>query len=157
MLASGRDGQLDPLILGTCRLLGVERVYRMGGAQAIAALAHGTETVARVDVIVGPGNVYVQEAKRQLSHIVGIDSYAGPSDLVVVLGGDTDTQLVALDLLAQAEHGRGSLVAAISPSPSALDALARELERLAESVPTGARGVRAGAERRRARGGGDRQ
>ena len=124
----GRDGQIDPVILGACRLLGVERVYRMGGAQAIAALAHGTETVARVDVVVGPGNVYVQEAKRQLSHIVGIDSYAGPSDLLVVLGEDADTHLVALDLLAQAEHGRGSFVAAISPSPNALDALARELE-----------------------------
>ena len=133
----GREGQIDPLILGTCRLLGVERVYRMGGAQAIAALAHGTETVARVDVIVGPGNVYVQEAKRQLSHIVGIDSYAGPSDLLVVLGADADadTRLVALDLLAQAEHGRGSFVAAISPSPSALDTLARELERLAAQRP----------------------
>jgi histidinol dehydrogenase len=126
----GRDGQIDPLILGTCRLLGVERVYRMGGAQAIAALAHGTETVARVDVIVGPGNVYVQEAKRQLSHMVGIDSYAGPSDLLVVLGEDADPRLVALDLLAQAEHGRGSFVAAISASPSALDTLARTLERL---------------------------
>ncbi len=131
----GRDGRVDPLILGTCRLLGVERVYRMGGAQAIAALAHGTETVARVDVIVGPGNVYVQEAKRQLSQIVGIDSYAGPSDLLVVLGEDGDTHLVALDLLAQAEHGRGSFVAAISPSSSALDALAHELERLAAQRP----------------------
>jgi histidinol dehydrogenase len=131
----GRDGRIDPLILGTCRLLGVERVYRMGGAQAIAALAYGTETVARVDVVVGPGNVYVQEAKRQLSHIVGIDSYAGPSDLLVVLGEDADTHLVALDLLAQAEHGRGSFVAAISSSPSALDALASELERLAAQLP----------------------
>jgi histidinol dehydrogenase len=127
-----RDGQVDPLILGTCRLLGVERVYRMGGAQAIAALAHGTETVARVDVVVGPGNIYVQEAKRQLSHLVGIDSYAGPSDLLVVVGDDAPTHLVALDLLAQAEHGRGSFVAALSPSPAALDALAAELERLVE-------------------------
>jgi histidinol dehydrogenase len=127
-----RDGQVDPLILGTCRLLGVERVYRMGGAQAIAALAHGTETVARVDVVVGPGNIYVQEAKRQLSHLVGIDSYAGPSDLLVVIGEDAPTHLVALDLLAQAEHGRGSFVAALSPSSVALDALAAELERLVE-------------------------
>ncbi len=82
----GADGQIDAAILGTCRLLGVERVYRMGGAQAIAALAYGTETVARVDVIVGPGNLYVQEAKRQLSSVVGIDGFAGPSDLLVVLG-----------------------------------------------------------------------
>ena len=84
----GRDGQIDPVILGACRLCGVERVYRMGGAQAIAALAYGTETVRRVDVIVGPGNLYVQEAKRSLSATVGIDGFAGPSDLLVVLGED---------------------------------------------------------------------
>ncbi len=138
----GRDGQVDPLILGTCRLLGVERVYRMGGAQAIAALAYGTETVARVDVVVGPGNVYVQEAKRQLSHLVGIDSYAGPSDLLVVVGDDAPTHLVALDLLAQAEHGSGSFVAALSPSSAALDSLAAELERLtAEPAAGSAAGV----------------
>jgi histidinol dehydrogenase len=131
----GRDGQIDPAILGTCRLLGVERVYRMGGAQAIAALAYGTETVEPVDVIVGPGNAYVQEAKRQLSDTVGIDSFAGPSDLLVVLGEDADPRLVALDLLAQAEHGAGSFVAAISPSEGALDALAGEIERLAAEHP----------------------
>ncbi len=81
----GPDGQIDPAILGTCRLCGVERVYRMGGAQAIAALAYGTETVERVDVIVGPGNLYVQEAKHQLSASVGIDGFAGPSDLLIAL------------------------------------------------------------------------
>ncbi len=126
----GRDGQVDPLILGTCRLLGVERVYRMGGAQAVAALAYGTETVQRVDVVVGPGNVYVQEAKRKLSDVVGIDSFAGPSDLLVVLDTDADPRLLALDLLAQAEHGAGSFVAALSPSADALDALAAEVQRL---------------------------
>jgi histidinol dehydrogenase len=131
----GRDGQIDPAILGTCRLLGVQRVYRIGGAQAIAALAYGTETVGRVDVIVGPGNLYVQEAKRQLSDVVGIDSFAGPSDLVVVLGEDSDPRLVALDMLAQAEHGAGSFVGAISSSRGALDALARELERLGGEHP----------------------
>ncbi len=126
----GRDGQVDPLVLGTCRLLGVERVYRMGGAQAVAALAYGTETVQRVDVVVGPGNVYVQEAKRKLSDVVGIDSFAGPSDLLVVLGTDADPRLLALDLLAQAEHGAGSFVAALSPSADTLDALAAEVQRL---------------------------
>ncbi len=131
----GPGGEIDPVILGTCRLLGVGRVYRMGGAQAIAALAYGTETVERVDVIVGPGNVYVQEAKRQLSDVVGIDSFAGPSDLLVVLGADADPQLVALDLLAQAEHGAGSFVAAISHSQDALDALVGELERLSAGDP----------------------
>ena len=131
----GRDGQIDSTILGTCRLLGVERVYRMGGAQAIAALAHGTETVQRVDVIVGPGNLYVQEAKRQLSSVVGIDGFAGPSDLLVVMGSDADPRLVALDMQAQAEHGSASLVACVSYSGDALDALARELERLDAQAP----------------------
>jgi histidinol dehydrogenase len=129
----GADGEVDGAVLGTCRLLGVERVYRMGGAQAIAALTYGTQTVRAVDVIVGPGNLYVQEAKRQLCDRVGIDGFAGPSDLVVLFGGDADPRLVALDLLAQAEHGPGSLVAAISPSEGALDLVADELERLAAS------------------------
>ncbi len=142
----GRDGQVDPLILGTCRLLGVERVYRMGGAQAVAALAYGTETVQRVDVVVGPGNVYVQEAKRKLSDVVGIDSFAGPSDLLVVLGADADPRLLAFDLLAQAEHGAGSFVAALSPSAGALDALAAEVERLTaqDASAAGAAGAVAG-------------
>ncbi len=131
----GRDGQIDSTILGTCRLLGVERVYRMGGAQAIAALAYGTETVARVDVIVGPGNLYVQEAKRQVSSVVGIDGFAGPSDLLVVMGDDADPRLVALDLQAQAEHGSASLVAAVSYSGTVLDAVAQELERLDTQDP----------------------
>ena len=135
----GPDGQIDPVILGTCRLCGVQRVYRMGGAQAIAALAHGTETVGRVDVIVGPGNLYVQEAKHQLSAEVGIDGFAGPSDLLVALGADAgehELGLAALDMLAQAEHGSGSLVAAVSPSAQACDALAATLEKLIVERPT---------------------
>jgi histidinol dehydrogenase len=131
----GPDGQAHPSILAACRLCGVERVYRMGGAQAIAALAFGTESVEQVDVVVGPGNQYVQEAKRRLSHIVGIDGYAGPSDLMVVFGADADPRLIALDLLAQAEHGAGSLVAGVSSSRAALDAVADEIEREAVSWP----------------------
>src|SRR5262249_32949160 len=114
----GASGQIDETILGTCRLCGVERVYRVGGAQAIAALAYGTESISPVDVVVGPGNLYVQEAKHQLSARVGIDGFAGPSDLMVLVGehaGERDVELVALDLLAQAEHGRGSVVAGVSP------------------------------------------
>jgi histidinol dehydrogenase len=129
----GADGEIDPAILGVCRLCGVERVYRMGGAQAIAALAYGTETVERVDVVVGPGNLYVQEAKRQLSTTVGIDGFAGPSDLLVLFdpdaGGET-LRMVALDLLAQGEHGEGSLVVAATADARALDALAALLEQL---------------------------
>jgi histidinol dehydrogenase len=126
----GPDGEIDRTVLGACRLCGVERVYRMGGAQAIAALAYGTETIGRVDVIAGPGNLFVQEAKLQLSAEVGIDGLAGPSDLLVVLGEDVDPQPVALDLLAQAEHGTGSLVAAISPSSAALDGLSERVGHL---------------------------
>jgi histidinol dehydrogenase len=131
----GPDGQIDKTILGTCRLLGVERVYRMGGAQAIAALAFGTATVRRVDVIVGPGNLYVQEAKRELAGIVGIDGFAGPSNLLAVIGGDAPPRLVALDLLAQGEHGAGTLVAAVSSSQTVLDAVAGELERMDKERP----------------------
>jgi histidinol dehydrogenase len=135
----GADRQIDPFILGTCRLCGVQRVYRMGGAQAIAALAYGTDTVARVDVIVGPGNLYVQEAKHQLSATVGIDGFAGPSDLLIALGVHVDARglgLAALDMLAQAEHGEGSLVAAVSPAAAICDALAATLERLVVERPT---------------------
>jgi histidinol dehydrogenase len=110
-------------------------VYRMGGAHAVAALAFGTESVERVDVVVGPGNLYVQEAKRRLSHVVGIDGFAGPSDLMVVFGPDADPRLVALDLLAQAEHGAGSLVAGVSSSRAALDAVGAEIEREEGSWP----------------------
>jgi histidinol dehydrogenase len=131
----GPDGQAHPAILAACRLCGVERVYRMGGAQAIAALAFGTESVGRADVVVGPGNLYVQEAKRRLSHVVGIDGFAGPSDLMVVFGPDADPRLVALDLLAQAEHGAGSFVAGVSSSRAALDAVGVEIEREAVSWP----------------------
>jgi histidinol dehydrogenase len=135
----GPDGQIDPVILGTCRLCGVERVYRMGGAQAIAALAYGTDTVARVDVIVGPGNLYVQEAKHQLSSVVGIDGFAGPSDLLVVLGADAgehEIHFAALDMLAQGEHGQGSLVVAVAPSVAVCDALTLTLEQLVVERPT---------------------
>jgi len=131
------DGHIHPAILGACRLCGVERVYRMGGAQAIAALAYGTETVAGVDVIVGPGNLYVQEAKLQLSALVGIDGFAGPSDLMVLLAqdaGEDEVRLAALDMLAQAEHGAGSLVVAASPGAAVLDALAAELDSRGEEL-----------------------
>ncbi|HLH14914.1 MAG TPA: histidinol dehydrogenase [Solirubrobacteraceae bacterium] len=135
----GVDGEIDAAILGTCRLCGVQRVYRMGGAHAIAALAYGTETVQPVDVIVGPGNLYVQEAKHQLSTRVGIDGFAGPSDLLAVLSasaGERELRLAALDMLAQAEHGHGSLVVAVSPAERVCAALAAQLEQLVLERPT---------------------
>jgi histidinol dehydrogenase len=123
---------IDPVTLAACALIGVEEVHRMGGAQAIAALAHGTETVAAVDVIVGPGNLYVQEAKRQLSGRVGIDGFAGPSDLLVLFDASDagSIRLIAHDLLAQAEHGEASLVVAVAPTAALLDALEADLRGL---------------------------
>jgi len=114
-------------------------VYRMGGAQAVAALAYGTETVQPVEVVVGPGNLYVQEAKRQLSGIVGIDGFAGPSDLLVVLGsacGAPEVGLAALDMLAQAAHGEGSPVAAVALSGELSELLATRLEELVVERPS---------------------
>jgi histidinol dehydrogenase len=128
-----------PLILAACALCEADEVYRMGGAQAIAALAHGTESVAPVDVIVGPGNLYVQEAKRQVSDRVGIDGFAGPSDLVVLATAGADPRLVALDLLAQAEHGDDSLVVAVSDDEALLAAIEAELAAGA-AAPTVAHG-----------------
>jgi histidinol dehydrogenase len=128
----GADGEVQQAILAACGLLGVKRVYRMGGAQAIAALAYGSESVNRVDVVVGPGNLYVQEAKRQLSRLIGIDGFAGPSDLMVLAGADADAELLALDMLAQAEHGEGSIVIAASDSRQLLDRLAERLANLAD-------------------------
>ena len=125
----GSDGDVDTAILAACRLAGASVVYRMGGAQAIAALAYGTDTVAPVDVIVGPGNLYVQEAKRQVFGQVAIDGFNGPSDLVVIATGEQlDPAPIALDLLAQAEHGPGSIVVAISDSGELLDALGKRIE-----------------------------
>ena len=123
----GPTGDVDPVILAAWRLAGATVAYRMGGAQAVAALAYGTESVAPVDVIVGPGNLYVQEAKRQVFGQVSIDGFAGPSDLVVIAeggeAGGVDPEALALDLLAQAEHGPGSIVILLSDSDALLDAV----------------------------------
>jgi histidinol dehydrogenase len=129
-----------PVILAACALCGADEVYRMGGAQAIAALAHGTETIRPADVIVGPGNLYVQEAKRQLSGSVGIDGFAGPSDLLVLASAGADPRLIALDLLAQAEHGEDSLVVAASDDAALLDAVGRDVQALYRGRATVAAG-----------------
>jgi histidinol dehydrogenase len=129
-----------PVILAACALCEVDEVYRMGGAQAIAALAWGTESIRPVDVIVGPGNLYVQEAKRLVSGEVGIDGFAGPSDLLVLATTGADPRLIALDLLAQAEHGEDSLVAAVSDDRALLDAVGREVQALFRDRTTVANG-----------------
>src|ERR671931_1832535 len=113
-----------PVVLAACALCGADEVWRMGGAHAVAALAYGTESVGRVDVIAGPGNLYVQEAKRLVSGDVGIEGFAGPRDVLVVASAGAEPGWVALDLLAQAEHGEGTLVCACSDDPALLDAIA---------------------------------
>jgi histidinol dehydrogenase len=133
----GPEGRAHPTILAACHLCGVTEVYRVGGAQAIAALAYGTESIRPVDVIVGPGNAWVQEAKRQVAGArVGIDGVNGPSELVVVATEGADAELLALDLLAQAEHGPDSLLVAISPDAELLDAIRAAVERLAPDRAT---------------------
>ena len=136
----GPDGDIDPVILAACRLAGASVVYRVGGAQSIAALAYGTESVAPVDVIVGPGNLYVQEAKRQVFGQVAIDGFAGPSDLVVIAdGGEDGTGLdldaLTLDVLAQAEHGAGSIVILLSESGPLLDEVAQRIDQAGDVAP----------------------
>jgi len=132
----GPGGRGHPLILAACVLCGVTEVYRMGGAQAIAALAYGTETVRPVDVIVGPGNAWVTEAKRQVFGQVGIDGLAGPSELLVIAGADADAELVALDLLAQSEHGPDSLLALIALDEGVLEATVACVKRMASERPS---------------------
>jgi histidinol dehydrogenase len=132
----GPDGEAHPAIVGACGLCGVDEVYRMGGAQAIAALAYGTGTVPAVDTIVGPGSAYVQEAKRQVFGRVGLDGIAGPSELVVIASEGAAPELAALDLLAQAEHGTGSLLACVSHSLALLEELERAVGELAPASPT---------------------
>lgn len=132
----GQDGQAPDATLAACRLCNVDEVFLMGGAQAVAALAYGTASVAPVDVIVGPGNSYVQEAKRQLVGLVGIDGVAGPTELLVVADAQADPELVALDLAAQAEHGPDSVVAVASPDQALLEAVAEAAARLTSERPT---------------------
>jgi histidinol dehydrogenase len=112
-----------PVILAACALCGADAVFGMGGAHAVAALAYGTQTVPRADVIVGPGSLYVQEAKRLVSGDVGIDGFAGPSDVVVLASEGADPALVSIDLAAQAEHGAGTVVCAVSPDADLIDAI----------------------------------
>ncbi|MDP8968397.1 MAG: histidinol dehydrogenase, partial [Actinomycetota bacterium] len=123
-------GPIDPVIRGACALCGVHEVYAMGGAHGIAALAYGTETIERADVIAGPGHLIVQEAKRQVSDAVGIDGFYGPSDVLVFADASADPDLIALDLLAQGEHGPGAPVVVVSGSAPLLHAVADALEAL---------------------------
>jgi histidinol dehydrogenase len=119
----GGDGRPDRTVLAACAILGIREVYAIGGAQAVAALAIGTATIQHVDVLVGPGNAYVEEAKRGLFGEVGIESLAGPSELVVVADASAPPEAAALDLLAQVEHGPGAQAILVSADPGVLDAV----------------------------------
>jgi histidinol dehydrogenase len=131
----GPSGAPNPVVLAAAGLLGVDKVVAAGGAAAIGALAYGTETVPAVDVITGPGNPWVQEAKRQVFGTVGIDSIAGPSELIVLADGSADPNAIAADLLAQAEHGPDSPAACLAWEHGVNDAIAAALAE--EAAPVG--------------------
>jgi histidinol dehydrogenase len=122
------NGDIHPAVLATCRVAGVSEVYRMGGVQAIAAFAYGTATVRPVEKIVGPGNAYVQTAKRLVFGVVDIDSFAGPSEVVVLADDSADPRLVAADMLSQAEHDPGSAIL-VTPSEALAAAVQAEVEK----------------------------
>jgi histidinol dehydrogenase len=123
-------GRPPPAVLAAAAIAEADAVYAVGGAQAIAALAYGTESIPAVDVIAGPGSPWVQEAKLQCSRSVGIDGYAGPSEIVAVVAAEVSPEWIALDLCAQAEHGEGGLLVAIATDPAWLERLAEAIERI---------------------------
>jgi histidinol dehydrogenase len=138
VVAPTPEGRANALVLAACRLAGVDEVYRVGGAQAIAALAYGTASIARVDKITGPGNAYVAEAKRQVFGVVGIDMIAGPSEVVVVADRSASAVLVAADLIAQAEHDVLAQSILITDDAELARAVPVELERQLATAPRAA-------------------
>ena len=128
-------GDISPAILAAAKIAGVDRVFRCGGAQAVAALAYGTESVPKVDKIVGPGNAFVAEAKRQVFGKVGIDMIAGPSEILVIADGNSDARQIAADLLSQAEHDRNASAVLITDSAFIARAAAEEVEAQLASLP----------------------
>ncbi len=128
-------GEHNPLVLAAAALAGVNRVFTIGGAQAVAALAYGTETVPQVDKIVGPGNAYVAAAKRRVFGVVGIDMVAGPSEILVICDGHTDPDWVAMDLFSQAEHDELAQSILICPDAAFIDRVAAAIDRLLPTMP----------------------
>jgi histidinol dehydrogenase len=135
MVSPAPGGERNSLVLAAAALVGVDRVFALGGAQAVAALAYGTESVPRVDKIVGPGNAYVAAAKRQVFGQVGIDMIAGPSEILVIGDGSTPPDWIALDLFAQAEHDDVAQALLLSPSLEYLDAVQKSIEALLPTMP----------------------
>jgi histidinol dehydrogenase len=138
MVVPSPDGKLNPLVLVAAHLAGVEEIYRIGGAQAVAALAYGTPTIASVAKIVGPGNAYVAAAKRQVFGAVGIDAIAGPSEVLVIADRDNDPEWIAADLLAQAEHDTAAQSILMTDDTAFADAVCAAVERQLKILPRGA-------------------
>jgi histidinol dehydrogenase len=137
MVVPASRGELNPLVLAAAHLAGVEEIYRIGGAQAVAALAYGTQTIAPVVKIVGPGNAYVAAAKRQVYGVVGIDSIAGPSEVLVIADRDNDPAWIAADLLAQAEHDTAAQSILITDDAAFGDSVAAAVARQLATLPRG--------------------
>ncbi|MGE5130598.1 MAG: histidinol dehydrogenase [Sphingomonadaceae bacterium] len=135
MVSPTPGGERNPLVLAAAALAGVDRVFAVGGAQAVAALAYGTETVPAVDKIVGPGNAYVAAAKRQVFGQVGIDMIAGPSEILVISDGSTPADWLAMDLFSQAEHDEIAQAILLSPDARHLDEVERAIARLLPAMP----------------------
>ena len=131
----GADGKVNPVILAAAKIAGVDRIFKVGGAQAVAGLAFGTETLPKVDKIVGPGNAYVAEAKKQVFGRVAIDMIAGPSEILVVADGTCNAKVVAADMLSQAEHDKMASAVLVTDSGELAKAVQAELERQIPLLP----------------------
>jgi len=135
MVAPAPDGARNPLVLAAAALAGVTRAFAVGGAQAVAALAYGTQTIPAVDKIVGPGNAYVAAAKRRVFGTVGIDMLAGPSEILIICDGTTDPDWIAMDLFSQAEHDEMAQAILLTPDPAFRDAVLAAVTRLLPTMP----------------------
>ncbi len=135
MVVPTPDGVKNPLVLAAAYLSGVDRVFTIGGAQAVAALAYGTATIPKVDKIVGPGNAYVASAKRRVFGVCGIDMIAGPSEILVICDGKTDPDWVAMDLFSQAEHDELAQAILLSPDEAFIEAVAASADKLLQQMP----------------------
>ena len=131
----GRDGKISQAVLAAAKVAGVDKVFRVGGAQAIAALAYGTESIPKADKIVGPGNIFVAEAKKQVSGIVSIDMIAGPSEILIIADGKSDPAVVAADMLSQAEHDKNASAVLVTESKNLASKVSEEIERQLSILP----------------------
>ncbi len=135
MVVPTPEGEVNEMVLAAAAIAGVDRVFTIGGAQAVAALAYGTETIPQVDKIVGPGNIFVATAKRHVYGTVGIDMIAGPSEILVVCDGKTNPDWIAMDLFSQAEHDEDAQAILVSPDASFVEAVAQSIEKLLPTMP----------------------